>query len=301
MEWERFAALLLEGVVRRDEGRVAELCARLCRSDELPQWFFFRWNEKHRKFTCLWPSEHKGDSIRLERFQTQLEKGEILVDNRSSESSKGGSGLPRRVLVPLVYGTRLQGVLQGLSPGCAQSGRDLVKPSREKLRLLSLTWSLVELLDEKERLVYTDRLTGLYNAEYLVHYLENELARCQRYGRPLAIVFLDVDWFKNVNDGHGHLVGSHALREMAELFRQEARDADVVFRYGGDEFVVVLTETASEGALEMAERLRDKVEEHVFCRDVGKSIRLTVSAGVAVHPLNGSEVADLIETASEWR
>jgi diguanylate cyclase (GGDEF)-like protein len=113
----------------------------------------------------------------------------------------------------------------------------------------------------------------------------------------MASAFLDVDWFKNVNDRHGHLIGSHVLRELGGLLRRAVRESDVAVRYGGDEFVLVLTETGREGALQMADRLRRRIEKHDFGQKMEKKIRITASIGVAVYPQHGGDASDLIHRA----
>lgn len=298
--WEEGAARLYDSIIRRDETKAAMTMLELCRSETIPYWEFFRWDRSKNDLRAIWPAGPSSSKDLLEQHVKQLEKGEVVVDNRGSESSElkaVGLDLPRTILVPLSYDSQLLGVLHGRSSFGYSECLDRVEALRPLLRFLSQTWYLVGLLDDRERLVYTDPLTRLYNAEYLVHFLEAELARCGRYNRSAAIAFIDVDWFKNVNDAHGHLSGSQVLRELGELLDKRVREADVVVRYGGDEFVVVLTETGVEGALEMAERLRNCVETYTFGSHMGKSLRLTISTGVSVFPQHGKEVADLIHSA----
>jgi len=134
--------------------------------------------------------------------------------------------------------------------------------------------------EELYKLAIIDGLTGLHNKRYLMDYLDRELARAVRYGRPLALIILDIDHFKRINDRLGHLAGDLTLRELAGCLRSEVRRDELMARYGGEEFAVVLTETDHERATELAERLRRAAESHVFTFE-GCHYEVTLSLGVA--------------------
>lgn len=149
-----------------------------------------------------------------------------------------------------------------------------------------------------EKLYMQDDLTQLHNSRYLRQYLEAELRRTRRYGGQVAVVFIDLDGFKGVNDRYGHRVGSETLREMAVLLQESVRDTDVVTRYGGDEFTIVLPEAGTEKAFITAERVRQKVEAHNFHGGSPHTFRLTASFGIASYPECPAELAaDLLEKA----
>jgi len=154
----------------------------------------------------------------------------------------------------------------------------------------------VEMFENSERLTITDDLTKLYNYRYLMKYLEDDVKRCLRYKKKVSLLFIDVDGFKKINDTFGHLVGSQALSEMGQVLRKIVRETDVVGRYGGDEFVIVLPETPLNGAMVIAERIRKKVEECEFVAQ-NLSIRLTVSLGVANCPKHTLTAEGLIKKA----
>jgi diguanylate cyclase (GGDEF)-like protein len=154
----------------------------------------------------------------------------------------------------------------------------------------------VNMFENSERLTITDDLTKLYNYRYLMKYLESDVKRCLRYKKKVSLLFIDVDGFKKINDTFGHLVGSQALAEMGQVFKRIVRETDVVGRYGGDEFVIVLPETPLNGAMVIAERIRKKVEECEFVAQ-NLSIRLTVSLGVANCPKHTLTAEGLIKKA----
>jgi diguanylate cyclase (GGDEF)-like protein len=150
-----------------------------------------------------------------------------------------------------------------------------------------------------EALSVTDDLTQLYNSRYLSQVLRRETKRASRSGRPLSLLFIDLDGFKTVNDTHGHLFGSRALVEAAGVIRDSARETDVVSRFGGDEFALVLPDTGSDGALAVGERIRERIAAHVFLHGDGLNMRLTVSVGVATLPDVAASAEALIQAADE--
>jgi diguanylate cyclase (GGDEF)-like protein len=132
--------------------------------------------------------------------------------------------------------------------------------------------------EELYRLIIIDALTDIPNKRYLMEFLDRELARTARYGRPLSLVLFDIDRFKTINDRFGHLGGDFALRELAACVKDCIRKEELFARYGGEEFVVVLPETPADQALEASERLRELVQNHAFVFD-GESFRVTISLG----------------------
>jgi diguanylate cyclase (GGDEF)-like protein len=155
------------------------------------------------------------------------------------------------------------------------------------------------LFQKTEQLAVTDDLTKLYNSRYVNVYLEQAIPRAKKAGSSLAVMFLDLDGFKSINDRHGHFYGSRSLREVGTLIRAAVREEDVVSRYGGDEFVVVLPETDLEGALAVAERIRQSLRTHVFLSEFGLEARLSASFGVSLYPDHGHNPQDLMQKADQ--
>lgn len=155
------------------------------------------------------------------------------------------------------------------------------------------------LFQKTQRLAVTDDLTKLYNSRYLNSFLEESIGRAEKENGHLAVVFLDLDGFKSINDRHGHLCGSRSLFEVGTLIRRAVREEDVVSRYGGDEFVVVLPETDGDGALAVAERIRESLNAHLFLEDFGLEERLSASFGVSLYPEHGRSPQYLMQKADQ--
>jgi diguanylate cyclase (GGDEF)-like protein len=155
------------------------------------------------------------------------------------------------------------------------------------------------LIEQVSNLAITDELTGVYNVHYLDETLERALRRSSRYGSSLALIFLDLDHFKEINALHGHPTGSACLVELTSIMRQSVRDVDILVRYGGDEFVVILPETSVRTAHKVSERLRRSIQKHVFCRRTRLRVQLTASMGIAGYPDHAKTKQDLIARADE--
>lgn len=148
------------------------------------------------------------------------------------------------------------------------------------------------LFTETRRFANTDGLTGLFNHRYFYHLLDTEVKRARRYSRPLSLIMLDIDHFKQFNDRYGHLAGDEALRSLAQILRKNSRRVDTVARYGGEEFAIILPETDLAQAAVQAERLRAAAEEHQWPEG-----HLTISLGAATLTAEMARVEDLVRDA----
>ena len=145
----------------------------------------------------------------------------------------------------------------------------------------------------------TDPLTGLWNRRRMLQRLEQEVDRAQRFGHELSMLVIDIDNFKRINDTLGHPQGDEVLKAIADTVRETTRSIDVGARYGGDELALVLLETGPEGALILAERLRERIEARKVPRTGGGTMEVTVSVGVATLPYAASASDELIEAADQ--
>ena len=148
-------------------------------------------------------------------------------------------------------------------------------------------------------LTITDDCTSLYNARHMGFILETEIYRSQRYNYQFSLVFIDLDHFKQVNDTHGHLVGSRLLAEIGNALKAHCRLIDFAFRYGGDEFVILLPQTPKDNALNVARRLHKLVRETRWLDEDGLRIRVTPSLGVASYPTDSRTKEGLLHLADE--
>jgi diguanylate cyclase (GGDEF)-like protein len=180
-------------------------------------------------------------------------------------------------------------------------GRPFDAADEDALRTLagqaSIAVDNVHLHHEAQRLSTTDPLTGLWNFRYLSMSLAREIERSTRFDRPLAVLMLDLDHFKLVNDVHGHARGDSVLRELAHRVQEQIREVDTFARYGGEEFVVVLPETTVEGAAQLAERICHAVRREPFLSEGEPPLDITVSVGGAAFPEQGSTPATLMRSA----
>ncbi len=148
-------------------------------------------------------------------------------------------------------------------------------------------------------LTIRDDCTTLYNARHMSFILETEIYRSQRYNYEFSLVFIDLDHFKQVNDTHGHLVGSRLLAEIGNAMKAHSRLIDFAFRYGGDEFVLLLPQTSKDNALNVARRMHKLIRETTWLTGEGLDIRLTPSLGVASYPLDSRTKEGLLHLADE--
>jgi len=163
-----------------------------------------------------------------------------------------------------------------------------------------LTGANVEMSYHEEiyRMTIVDALTGVHNKRFFLEFLDREMARCTRHGRPVALVMFDIDHFKQVNDQYGHLTGDYVLKEMARRLSTRIRRDELLARYGGEEFAAVLPETGLQGALEFGEQIRQIVARDPFEFE-GDKLPVTISVGVAVVDGREIDLQTFVKTADE--
>lgn len=218
----------------------------------------------------------------------------IAMQNRPHYETKS------LISIPLKINEKIIGVLN------LSDKVDLVSFNDEDLDLLTLFSILASLLIERtrvmeeacrfEQLSLTDPLTGLFNRRFLNNRIEEELNRSLHQGLEFTLIFIDLDHFKKYNDRFGHLAGDYALKRAAEIIKSAVRCMDVVARFGGEEFCVLLPGISKQTAMIVAERIREGIEGEILRR--GEELgRLTASLGIATFPENGSTVTTLLHAA----
>jgi diguanylate cyclase (GGDEF)-like protein len=150
-----------------------------------------------------------------------------------------------------------------------------------------------------KELTIKDDLTEAYNRRYFERYLEEEFMRARRYGSNLSLIFFDVDNLKEVNMQHGHLTGSKTLQEVARRLILTVRSIDKVVRYGGDEFCIVLPETDTQGAFQVAERIRNSIASKPFLINENTKFSITGSIGIASYPMHAHAKEELVRQADK--
>ena len=225
---------------------------------------------------------------------------DVLKDKRCSKYFKDVKGLaPKDVLcIPIMSKKNIIGVLELVNK---KNDRIFTKNEQELLLKFadqaSMAIERASLYHKMANLAITDDLTKLFNLRYLYRVLDTEVKRCRRYHSTFAIIFLDLDSFKLVNDTHGHLIGSKTLVEVARMLAGSLRDVDIIARYGGDEFVIVLPHTTVEMAYKIAARIQNDINRHSFLTDEGLSLKITASFGVAGYPDHAGDETELLRIA----
>ncbi|GFO68070.1 GGDEF domain-containing protein [Geomonas limicola] len=266
------------------------------------------YNEERQELTLHAHSGLTADFIKKERWTVAsggltdqvLKAGEIsfIEDTAKISFFKNpialNEGIRSLVCVPLVFQSRIMGILY----------LDDFEPrqfDRDKLNLLSILASFAAMaihnatLHKRTKLMaITDSLTGLHNHRYFKQFFKQEMGRARRYHKPFSIIMMDVDDFKSFNDSFGHAVGDELLTVMGAVILETIRGVDVAFRYGGEEFIVLLPETRLEKAILAAERLRAAVQAGTANKLAGSRGRgVTVSIGVASYPENADKMDEL--------
>ena len=232
-----------------------------------------------------------------------LEHGETLiipeaeVDPRAKQAGTGGSRTVRSAIaLPLRGRKGTRGVIEILNPRAEMSDYTIAF-----LHILAdhaaIAIENAQDVTHIQQLTITDDTTGLYNVRHLYDVLDGELRRCGNSRTPVSLAFLDLDRFKLVNDEHGHLVGSELLGLTGRRLRELSRKQDKCFRYGGDEFVVLMPETEADAALELTKVMHRGLMETEFRMKSGLKLRVSASMGLASAPRDGIQMHAIIGIA----
>jgi diguanylate cyclase (GGDEF)-like protein len=232
-----------------------------------------------------------------------LQHGETLIvpeavdDPRKAQSGAAGTRPVRSVIaLPLRGRKGTQGVIEIFNPRAEMSDYSIAF-----LHILAdhaaIAIENARDVSSIQRLTLTDDTTGLYNVRHLYDTLGRELKRCKKERIPLSLAFLDLDRFKLVNDAHGHLIGSELLAHTGRRLQELSRRQDLCFRYGGDEFVIMMPETDARAAMNLAKEVHRALMETEFQMKSGLKLKVSASVGVASAPGDGSAVHEVIGTA----
>jgi diguanylate cyclase (GGDEF)-like protein len=230
------------------------------------------------------------------RYGSELVAADVSKQAGADELASGTA-----IAFPLESRNALIGVLVGLDPRPSATRPPLTHSVVQTIGMLlepaAIALDNALTIQKAEALSVTDDLTGLYNSRYLNLVLRREEKRSVRSGKPLSVLFIDMDGFKNVNTQYGHLAGSKALVEAGAVIRGCARETDVVSRFGGDEFAVILPDTGRDGAVFVAERICDRLRAFRFLETDGLAVHLTASVGIATLPDVTSVAEELLRAA----
>lgn len=245
----------------------------------------------------------KPQSVELNDLTRRaIEFGEIgkVTDRHEGRKIIDGNPNRSRLIVPMICEGKVVGLLSAESPRASA----FTEQDQRVLSILaaSTAMSLVnaDLHQRMENLTIIDELTGVHNYRHFRARLEDERRRTVRYGHPLSLIMVDIDWFKRLNDRYGHETGNHVLQRLAEVILTCIRDVDMLARYGGEEFIIILPQTTASEARTIGERIRRLVETTEFGRSpAGEPLHLTVSIGISCYPDNGRPEDELVETVDK--
>jgi diguanylate cyclase (GGDEF)-like protein len=214
-------------------------------------------------------------------------------------SSAGGSPVRSAICIPLRSRDRTLGVIELLNYRASTLTDETLAFLRVLCDYAAIAIQNVRAVERIQELTIIDDCTGLFNSRHLFSVTENELERSRRFNLPFSLIFIDLDHFKRVNDLYGHLTGSRLLAEIAHTIKHNVRGVDSAFRYGGDEFIVLLPQTGKDAALEVTQRLLHALRDTRYLFSEGLELRMMASFGIASYPEDGNSIQEIVGAADE--
>jgi diguanylate cyclase (GGDEF)-like protein len=225
-----------------------------------------------------------------------LEQAKMVIEDDASMSTSAGLYLESRsqMCIPLVSFGQALGVLVLDSDHKGAFNANEAQPLESVADICATAIQNAYYVDRVKQLAYLDGLTGIFNRRFFELRIAEEIERARRFQSGLGVIMIDIDQFKRLNDEFGHLLGDEVLRQVSSIFHQQVRKMDVVCRYGGEEFAILLSQTTPQHSLAVAEKLRRIVETWQF---PGVARPVTISAGAANYPEHGTTRDELVKAA----
>src|SRR6202522_1000765 len=240
----------------------------------------------------------EGGRLREESrlWQRALTAGKTLIENDVKAGADTGLYVETgsSMCIPLVSFGQTLGVLVLDTPRTGAFNATDTQPLESVADICATAIQNAHYVERVKQLAYLDGLTGIFNRRFFELRINEEIERARRYGSGMAVIMADIDQFKRLNDEFGHLLGDEVLRQVSSLFHQQVRKMDVVCRYGGEEFAILLAQVSAEEALAVAGKLRKTVAGWQF---PGVTRTITISAGTAVFPEHGGTRDELVRSA----
>ncbi len=267
---------------------------------------FFRTDGSWQVQASRGMDEDEAENLLKDLLRTDLDPppDRVITIEDPKVTKEASSGRLLRISSGMVMPVSVPGHLKGYILAFRQGGREEydrmdLGTARFISEQIHMSFENSLKYADAQRLMFVDDLSGLFNTRYMDMALQTELKRAKRFRKNLSLLFIDIDHFKEINDTYGHLVGSQVLIETSAIIKSCVRDIDIVVRYGGDEFIVILVETDQEGARVVSERIRSLMEESPFKMGEKLELRVTCCVGIATFPDDTEDRTELIHLADK--